>query len=80
MRRLTSLMLVAGLVLSGVGCIAVVSDTETHVKQHSKQAVAMDGTIYIVDMSSYDVEKVDASAVAAARTAVPEATTMADDD
>lgn len=58
MRRLTGVLLLAGLALSNVGCFAVVS-SEKAVKVTGRQAVVMNDEIYIVDVDKGCVSKID---------------------
>ena len=61
MRRMMGLLLVVGLGLSNIGCIAAVGNRGTVVVP-SKQAVALSGEIYIVDLDDGSVCKVDREA------------------
>ena len=75
MRRLTGFLLLAGLALSNVGCFAIVS-SEKAVKVTGRQAVVMNDEIYIVDVDTGCVSKIDPQAVsnAAVITAAEEET------
>ena len=65
MRRFTGCILLAGLALSNVGCIAVISSKEA-VKVTGRQAVVMNDEIYIVDVEEGCVSKIDPQAVSEA--------------
>ena len=66
MRGVICLLLVTGLALLNVGCIAAVGNRDL-VKVPGKQAVALHGEIYVVDLDDYSVCKIDPDAVASAR-------------
>ena len=63
MRGVICFLLVTGLALLNVGCIASVGNRDM-VKVPGKQAVALHGEIYIVDLDEYTVCKIDPDAVA----------------
>ena len=63
MRGVICLLLVTGLVLLNVGCIAAVGNRDM-VMVPDKQAVTLHGGIYIVDLEEYTVCKIDPDAVA----------------
>lgn len=67
MRRMMGLLLVVGLSLSNIGCVAAVGNRHT-IKPPSKQAVALHGEIYIVDLDDGSVCKIDRDAVEGATT------------
>ena len=69
MRRMIGSALLVGLALSNVGCLAVISSKGPFKCGASdKQAVVIDGEIYLVDLRGYGVQKIDAEAVAEAET------------
>ncbi len=57
MRRVIVLMLLAGLALSNVGCVIAIGTKEV---PHHKRVVAVDGEIYIVDVRTQGIRKIDA--------------------
>ena len=66
MRKLISIALVAAFALTNVGCIAVVSTKGPFTVGQERQAVAMDGRIYLVDVSDGSVYRVSEDAVESA--------------
>ena len=58
-------LLVVGLSFSNIGCIAAVGNRGA-LEVPSKQAVALNGEIYIVDLDDGSVCKVDPDAIASA--------------
>ena len=67
MRRVIGLTLSMGFMLSGAGCIAIVGNQgRLACASCEKRAVAMNGEIYVVDVETYKVSKIDADTVAGA--------------
>jgi len=64
MRRFVTLGVVMGISLLSTGCLAVVSSKTIRAKQ--RQAVVVDGEVYIVDLSGRRAVKVDPNIMASA--------------
>ncbi len=65
MYRLTALVILAGIALANLGCIASVNYRGS-LKIADRQAVVIDGDIYVVDLKKGDVSRIDPQAVAEA--------------
>ncbi len=67
MRRIMCLAVAAGIALGNVGCIAVVSHKGPigH-RSQPRQAVAMNGEIYVVDVDTNDVYRIAPGVIAEA--------------
>ena len=57
MRRLIMCVLVAGLALSSVGCVISLDIKDVPAR---KQVVEIDGELYVVDVKTHRVRKIDA--------------------
>ena len=57
MRRLIMCVLLAGLALSSVGCVISLDVRDI---PHRKQVVEIDGELYIVDVKTHRVSRIDA--------------------
>ena len=78
MRRLAHVLLLAGVALANVGCLASISSERT-VRGSAKQAVVVENQIYIVDVHHGSVCRIAPEAVTNAMTVV-ELETEEDED
>jgi hypothetical protein len=72
MRKVLAIGLASALALCGTGCVIVAKNKGTLLGPCvARQAVAIDGSIYVVDVCTGEVSKVEGKAVAEAKTFVP---------